>query len=72
MALPARLARFDGRVLVPEEALGAVQGDLFEVRPTAIRTPESDWGYFLDGVEGSWIGSDMEEPNDPAPGAPDL
>ena len=65
MSVTPVTAKYDGKVLVPEAPLDAKPGDVFDVAPRAPAMAQEEWLTFLNSVEGSWIGTDMEDPCDP-------
>lgn len=59
------LAKYDGKVLVPETPLDAQPGDVFQLVPQKTATTQEDWLAFLNNVEGTWPVREMGEPYDP-------
>ena len=70
--------RFDGRVFVPEAPLDLPIGATLEgtawgpgaVEDAEVLNPEKplgsqeEWIAFLEGIAGSWVGAEMEDPED--------
>ncbi len=56
-------AVFDGKTFVPSESLDLPIGTVLDgiVKPL---TTQEEWLAFLDSVEGAWVGTDMEEPDE--------